>query len=262
MKSLFEKEERKAVIDRLKIDLISRFYPFSKEEVLKYKSILNFGYNQLMSNEQISWDTEMLDNLCDNVDWSAIHKIQNLHFDKEFFKKYESKIDFRSIHFSKNIKWSNDLLIAYGDRFDWSSSLITKKPLSKIENLRRYKDRLNWGLVSERINIDFNDNNLEEFADRWDWKKLSLNRNLPVTVEFIKKHIDQLDFDVLSQNPRSLELILKYPSSKRWNWEMVILNPAITYNRELFEFLFIHYKKQYESKEFTNPFFKRMALLN
>jgi hypothetical protein len=260
MKSLFEKEEKENAINQLKVDLISRFYPFSKEEVLLYKSVLNFDRYQLMNNELIEWDFEMLDDLNDKIDWTAIWKIKNIILDIYFFKKYESQIDFSSIHLSKNIKWSDDLLSEFGDRFDWSKWLITKEPLSTIVNLRRFKDKLDWSYVSQIINIDFNEAVLEEFADRWDWEKLSSNKNLPLSVEFIQKHIDKLDFDALSQNPASIDLIFKYPNSKRWNWEKVLWNSAIIYYKKSFDFIFYYYKKHYETKEFTNPVLRRMAL--
>lgn len=260
MKSLFEKEEKETALNQLKVDLISRFYPFSKEEILKYKSAINFDYSQLMNNEFVEWDIDLIDVLVDKIDWTAIWKLKNISLDFEFFNKYDDKIDYTSIHLSKNIKWSENLLNIYGDKFDWSEWLITKEPLSTIENLRRFKDKLDWSFVSQRINIEFNNNVIEEFAEKWDWKKLSSNNNLTISVEFIQKHINQLDFDELSQNPKSIDLIYKYPTSKKWNWERVILNPAIKYNKEYFDFIFSHYKRYYEGNEFTNPIMKKMAL--
>lgn len=207
MKSLFEKEEKETILNQLKVDLISRFYPFSKEDVLKYKTILNFDRYHLINNEFIEWDDNQLDRLNDKIDWTAVWKINNICIDFDFFKKYETQIDFSSIHLSKNIKWSDNLLAEFGERFDWSKWLITKEPLSTIDNLRRFKEKLDWSFVSQRINIEFNENIIEEFAEKWDWEKLSSNTNLPLTVGFIQKHIEQLDFDALSQNPKSIELI-------------------------------------------------------
>jgi len=260
MKSLFEKEEKKTALNQLQVDLISRFYPFSKKEILKYKSVLNFDRYHLMNNEFVEWDINLIDGLVDKVDWTAIWKLKNISLDFEFFNKYDAKIEYSSIQLSTNIKWTENLLAIYGDKFDWTKWLITKEPLSTIDNLRRFKDKLDWSSVSQRINIEFNENVIEEFAEKWDWKKLSSNKILPISVEFIQKHINQLDFDALSQNPKSIELIYKYPTSKKWNWEKIILNPAIKYNKESFDFIFSHYKRQYEAKKFTNPIMKKRAL--
>lgn len=260
MKSLFEKEEKQTEFNQIKVDLISRFYPFSKEQVIKYKSVLNCGRYHLMNNELVQWDMELIDILDEKIDWSAIYKLKNIDLDISFLKNYKEKINFTSIHLSKNILWSDELLSEFGDRFDWSKLPITKDPLSTIENLRRYKDKLNWSLVSQRINIQFNEAILEEFSDKWDWEKLSANKNLPLSVEFLQKHLDKLDFDAISQNPNCIELIYRYPTSERWNWDKVIRNPAIAYDKESFDFVFSNYKRQYETKEFTNPILKKMAL--
>ena len=113
MRSLFEKEEKETALNQLKVDLISRFYPFSKDEVIKYQRVLNFDRYHLISNESIEWDNEQLESLYDKIDWTAIWKIKNINLDFEFFKKYEKQINFSSIHLSKNIKWTDNLLAEF-----------------------------------------------------------------------------------------------------------------------------------------------------
>ena len=90
MKSLFEKEEKAIAINQLKLDLISRFYPFSKDDILQYKSILNFDRYHLMNNDSVKWDIELLDKVDTKIDWSALWKIKTIKFDIAFFKRYES----------------------------------------------------------------------------------------------------------------------------------------------------------------------------
>jgi hypothetical protein len=260
MKSLFEKEEKETAINQIKVNLISRYFPLEKDEVLKYKAILNFDRYHLLSNEYIKWDNEQLESLSDKIDWTAIWKIKNIILDFEFFEKYEKKIDFSTIHNSNSIIWTNKLLAQFGDKFNWSKTLILKEPLSTIDNLRRFQDKIDWSLVSQRININFSESAIEEFTEKWDWKKLSLNENLPISVDFIQKHIDQLDFDALSENPKCIELIYKYPTSKKWNWNKVILNSAIKYDKFSFEFLFGHFKKQNEGNAYSNSYLKLFAL--
>ena len=259
MKSLFEKEEKDDALNQLKIDLISRFYHFSKEDVLNYKSVLSFNSSPIMKNEFIDWDNELIENLADKIDWTEIWRIKNICLDFEFFKKYENQIDFSTIHLSKNIKWTDNLLADFGDKFNWNKWLITIEPLSNIINLRRFKDKLDWSIVSQRINIELNDNLIAEFAEKWDWKKLSSNKHLPLTLEFIEKHNRQLDFNELSQNPKSLDLIFKYPTLKYWNWDNVILNPAIIYDKDTFNFIFNYFKRNLEAKKYTNHLINKIA---
>ena len=210
MNNLLNKEEQDLEIKRIKVSLISLFYPFSKEEILKYKNALYFNDEYIMGNESILWDIDLVEKLKDKIDWQCLYKVKNIKLDIHFFRQFWMYIDFHLIIYSQNIEWSEELINEFGEKFDWSKWLISKEPLSNIKNLRQFKDKLDWGFVSQRIKIDFNENILEEFADKWDWKKLSLNKNLPLNVEFIKKHIDQLDFDELSKNPACLKIIKKY----------------------------------------------------
>lgn len=253
-------EVMQKIFTNLKFELISRFYPLSKENIIENMSVLDFGHNYFMRNENIYWDDELFKLLEGKIDWSSLWVIKNLKVDFNFFQKYEAKIDFGKIEKHSNIEWSDEILSLYACRFDWSKSLITKKPLSTTENLRKYADKLDWCYISQWLNIEFTEEILEEFSDKWDWQKLSANKNLPLSVEFIQKHIERLDFDVLSQNPKAIDIIYKYPTSKKWNWDRVILNPAIIFTKESFDFVFNHYKRQYETKEFTNPIMIKMPL--
>jgi len=260
MKRLLKKEEREEEINQLKIDLISCFYPFTKEELIHYQSIIKFDYYQRFNSNFINWDLNLIDQLAENIDWKSIYKIKNSRFDYAFFQKYEKRIDFKTIPYSKNIKWSEKLITNFGNQFDWSGSIFNHKALATLENLRRFKTQLNWGYVSEVIQLEFNENIINEFADLWDWKRLSANTNLPASFNFIEQYQQQLDFDKLSQNPQMLNLIYQNPSYKKWKWEKVILNPGIVYKKQTFTLIFNNYKKDFETKEFTHSKQKNMAL--
>lgn len=260
MKSLFEKEENEIALNQVKVDLISRYYPFTKEELIIYKDVLNFDRYNLMTNVHITWDYELIQILKDKIDWSALWKLKIVNLNYEFFKKFKDEIFLGPIGLSKNILWCDNILNNYGDRFDWSGGLILNDSLSTIENLRRFKEKLNWDLVSNWICIDFNRDVIEEFADKWNWKKLSANKHLPLTVDFVIKYLDKLDFDELSRNPSCISLIYQNPSSKRWNWFKVASNPGITYNDESFNFVYENFKKQNETNLIFSPLSKKFEL--
>jgi hypothetical protein len=276
-RSLFEKEEKEIALNQLKLDLISRFFPFEKEKIIKYKSILNGSL--LIKNDFVNWDIDLIDELDRKFDWSELFRIKNIKFDLAFFKKYEAKIEFSCLHLMKNIDWSKELLSEFEDRFHWNGTFILAVPICTLENLRKYQDVIKWEVVSNRIkleftkdileefsdrwdweklssntnlplSIDFSEHILDEFLDRWDWGKLSANPNLPLSIEFIQKYSEHLNFDAISKNPKALDLIYKFPTSKKWNWNNVILNSAINYDKESFDFVFKHYKMNYETKEF------------
>ena len=190
MRSLFEEEEKEIALNKLKVNLLSRFYPFTREEIIKYKPIFSYDYcTQLINNDLIQWDTDLLELLGEKFDWKSIYKIKNIKIDISFIKNYSHKIYFTTLHWSKSIVWSDEILSEFGEKFNWSSNLIKKEPLSTIQNLRRFRDKLDWGIVSRSINLPFNEDIINEFSDKWDWAKLSLNPNLPLSVEFIQKYL-------------------------------------------------------------------------
>lgn len=248
MKHLFEKQEREESIRGLKIDLISRFYPLSNIEVVKYKDVLNFGRQHLMKNESIQWDIELVKVLENKIDWSAIWKLKKIKIDIPFIKKFEALIDFESLQVSENIEWSEELIELYGDKFNWQKWLIIKEPLSTINNLRKFNDKLDWSRVSRGVKLKFTNEIIEEFKDKWDWKKLSANECLPSDLDFLRQYVDRLDFDELSMNKAILPLIYKYPKYPKWNWDRVIINRGIIYNQEAFEFMFSNFKEHWERK--------------
>ena len=54
-------ENDKKFYKPLLINLYSRFYPFTIEEVIRYKKILNFETSYLLSNENIKFDLESIE---------------------------------------------------------------------------------------------------------------------------------------------------------------------------------------------------------
>lgn len=254
--------EKEDVLNQLKIDLISRFHPLSREDIIKYKSILNFDRYQLMINENIHWDIELIKFVKDKIDCTAFWKLKNINLDVNFFDALDDVIDYSNIHLSKNIEWSSDLLSKYGDKFDWSKLSIRVDPLSNIDVLRKYKDLVDWKSASERLKLSFSDEIIEEFKEFWDWTKLSLNKNLPISLEFLERYKDNLDFENLSKNPSCIDIILKYAKSKRWNWNNVIINPGLDYNDKNFQLVFYYYHKTFLGNINKNPFYNNFLLSN
>lgn len=233
------------IFNQLKIDLISRFYPLSNEDIIKYKDILNCDRYQLMANENINWNIELIKLLKVKIDCTAFWKLNNINFDITFFDEFDDIIDYSSIHILNKIVWSSQLVSKYGDKFDWNRLSSYEEVISNIEILRRYKDRFNWVFISERIKISFSDEIIQEFKDYWDWSKLSLNKNLPISLVFLEKYKDSLDFENLSRNPTCIDIILKYAKSNRWNWNDVIINPGFEYDDKNFELVFNYYSRYY-----------------
>lgn len=245
MKSLFEEEEKENVLNALKIRLISQFFKFNREQIIKYKDILSFDSFTETNYESGIWDLELIESLGDKFNWNAIYKINTIPFDYNFIIKHESKLNFHSHLLVSRIQWTDFLINEFAHKLNWGSHIIYNKPFASAENLRKYKNIINWTNVSRNLNIEFTEELINEFSDKWDWSKLSENKHLNISIEFIQKYLDKLDFDVLSKNPSAWNLILKYPNSKRWNWENVATNPAVAYNDETFHFIFNRFSEAY-----------------
>lgn len=252
--------DKEFLINRLKIDLLTAYFPFSNEDIIKYQEILNFGEYQIFLNPHINWNIELINNIKNKLVTNSFWKLKNIILDISFFNEFDGIIDYHSIQLSKNIVWSDDLIIKYGDKFDWSKYLINKENLCTIQNIRRFKEKFDWNYVSEYLNFPIGDEFIQEFKVLLNWSKLSLNKNLLISLDILEKYKDNLDFENLSRNPSCIEIILRFPKSKRWNWNNVIINPGVDYNDEKFSLIFYYYFKSSLGNINKNPFFNKTLL--
>jgi hypothetical protein len=260
MKSLFEEEEKETAINQLKIDLLSRFYPLTNDEIIKYKAVLCNSANHLMKNKLVKWDYDLIENLKDKIDWDSIWYLSNVKYDFNFFSKYEKRINFKSITYSANIIWSDELVEVYGDSFEVDKRTLLPKALSNLKFVRKHKDKIYWPIASRNINFGFTDELISEFAKKIDWYTFSQNIHLPLTIEFLEKYKDKWDYNCLSRNPACLPLIFEFPAMKEWNWDMVIVNRGLNYNQSNFNFIFKHYSDKHQLKNLQNPKHKNYAI--
>lgn len=260
MSHLFEQLEKEEALNQLKIDLLSRFYPFTNDEIIQYAPILNFGYNHLMANNTVNWDIEMIEIWKDKMDWDGLWKIKNITIDYNFIKKYEDRINFNNLPDCKSVSWTLEIVDEYEDKFDWSGSISSISLFNNYDILKKYSDKLDWDKVSLHNYLLSSEEFINEYENKLNWRKISANKNIPISPEFILKYSDKLDINLISRLPFSVDFIYRYPIDIKWNWDMVIVNPGINYDDQTFKFIFENYKKYYQSKVFSNPLFKEFAL--
>jgi hypothetical protein len=260
MTHLFEQIEKEEAINQLKIDLMSRFYPFSKAELIENSSTINFGYSYLMANDSIQWDIEMIETLKDKIDWDGLWKIKGITIDHDFIKKYEDRFSFDKLPPSKCVSWTLEIVKDYEDRLDWSGSISSIELFNNYDILKTYSEKLDWDKVSLYNSLVSSEEFIKEFENKLNWKKLSANKNLPISPEFIYKYKDKLDINLISRLLSSLEFIFKYPTEINWNWDLVSVNYGIEYNEQTFNFIFNHYKKYHQSKVFKGRALQEFAL--
>lgn len=260
MKKTSKPVDKERLINQLKIDLLTAYFPLSNEDIIKYQEVLNFDEYQIFLNPNINWNIELIKVVKNKLAVSSFWKLKNISLDISFFNEFDNIIDYSSIQLSKNIVWNEELIIHYGDKFDWSKYLINKENLCTIKNIRRFKDKFDWNYVSQHLNFPIDDEFIEEFKYLLNWSKLSLNNNLLISLKLLEQYKDSFDFENLSRNPACINIILKYPKSKRWSWNNVIINPGITYNEEIFELVFHYYCKQYPLNSSKYKFYSKLLI--
>ena len=75
VKKIVTKEE---ILNQLKIDLISTFFHFTNEDILKYKEVLNFDDYTLMKNKNINWNIELIKASKDKLVIGELWKLKNI----------------------------------------------------------------------------------------------------------------------------------------------------------------------------------------
>lgn len=240
------------------INLYSRFYPFTIEEIIKFKKILNFEPSYLLSNENVRFDLDLIETLDIDKIWDSLYKINEVNIDIEFIKRNYSKIKFENLSIHNNINWTIELVEFLEDKIDWRKSYILRKFDTDLVLyvLEKHKNILDWKWISRNIDIVKDIDVIELYVEFWNWSDLSANSNLSIDLNFLTKYKDRLDWDKLSINKSAFEMIMKFPESKRWNWLKVVSNPAIVYDSTIFEFLFKHFSDYIVNRTNTIPFIK------
>ncbi|MGJ1292435.1 MULTISPECIES: hypothetical protein [Bacteroidota] len=195
-----------------------------------------------MENEHIKWSEELLWELKDVLDWSALWKIKpKIAVDDIFLNKFNSYLDINSLHIC-DLQISLDSALSLLKRITWNDRLFCKLQLIHPDLLGWFPlaENMDWKVLSRSIRWDAH--YIKKYSDYIDWDELSSNSNIEFSVELIKECKDQLNFSNLSINPSVVSVIKIYPKSNKWNWDKVILNRGFNYKNDFF-FLYKNYIK-------------------
>ncbi len=247
---------------QLAIKLFSKFHPFTKDEIIQYKSILEINDGYLLSNENIKWDIDLIERLNTADVFNGLYKIKNLDFDLQFFKRNFRKFRKGRVNTLSNIQWSADLLELLDKKIDWKQSYILRKipPDFRLNILRTKTKQLNWKWLSRSLDINFTPELIDEFSDFWDWRELSKNTSLNIDVNFLKRYKNKIDWKSISSNEAAIDMILEYPNSESWDWYEVVANPGITYNALNYETILKYFTLFLNKQKSVHPFFLKNPL--
>lgn len=231
------------MLHQLKIDLVSRFYPLSIDEVKTNIDRLNFDGYHFMMSEHIEWDIELVDLLKDKIDWTALFKLKSLKVDIPFINLFIDYIDFKTVGIC-NVVFSNQIHKGFLDRYPWGSDNILLF-LNKNEEmipyvLAEYKEVINWKVFSRSIALPYI--TIVQYENYIDWDELSKNNKIN-DVDLVLLHYRvRLDERSISGNIAYADLIRKNPQALTWKWNSVLLNHGFSLEKDA-EFLYKNYRE-------------------
>lgn len=240
------------------IDMLSRQYAFSSNQIISYKDVLNFNESYLTYNKKVIWDIPTIEVVKDKIDWKGFYHINGLELDLTFFKTFEEYINFNAIYLNRNIDWSNELLDKYADKWEWNR-LMARPITATPRNIAKYNDRYDWDSFSSNWHLVLTEELIDTYKDNWNWVKLSSNSNLKLNKKGIEKYKERLCFNGLSRNAAMVPFILAYPNDYNWNWNTFIQNPGVVFSDKLVKFLMTKLKAEMTilkdaSEEMQNDF--------
>lgn len=215
-----------------------QFYDLDTSYLEQYK--YNWQPHLLAKNPNVDWTMEYLTEMEDFVDWVNLQHYAKIPTTKEFFTKFQHRIDWDYLILNRNIKIDAEFLKDHarkiiGERrnFAWTPEmikthidlLVPRKDsyLTSIQQLSKDEEQIIW---SAEI--------IEAFKEEWDWISLSNNPELPLSMEFIDEFSDKWEWAILSQNKGidfSEELLVKYEDL--WSWKYLGQNHSLEISEAL-----------------------------
>lgn len=234
---------------QLKRQLISYFYPFTKEDIIDFKEYINFDYTIFNENPCIQWNIDIIREVKDEIDWTHLFLMKNLKVNLDFIKEFESYIDFHTLQYSKGLIWSQALINSYGDQLNWSSvGVPNKSAIATVQNLKKYENIIDWNKLSKAFDFSSNPHAFKAFINKWNFDKLSSNPTLPFTEKLLNENFEKWNFKTLSRNPQCLYFILDNPEMDCWSWHNVASNSGLTYNERILKLIYQYRKKEVRKK--------------
>ncbi len=212
--------------DEFFINMASLYYPFNKNQLRKYKSILD--WKTICGNSEIEWTLDLI-----------------IEFEELLTDKEENKFDWQ-FQTNEGVEWSYDLIKYFHSKWEWeylaqNSSFMSNKEccnlfqnelLQYFETIEKLIDTSNYFTDGAYAVLHNANRNVKEMLEH---KEFQIQ-----TIQEIDK-TEKIDFKYLSQNeilPWSEELLDKY--SEKWFWNCISSNQSIPWNLPLL--------KKYESK--------------
>ena len=147
---------------RFFIRLISKYYPFDLNLLLKHEYLLDWSL--ISENEAISWDADIIKAGQGRWDWKILSTNPAVFRDVNLIEIFNYHIHW---------EYANDpycTTIASNTGINWTIELIEK-----------YEDLWDYHQMSHNTHIPWTESLIDKYINKWDWESMSSNQSLPWT---------------------------------------------------------------------------------
>lgn len=197
------------------IALVSLKYNFSKDQLEKFKDILD--WKKVSANTEISWDKDIMDKHVHLLHWDI------LSANTAAFTDFNLVSDFQD-----SIRWKGSTYAAFDCISDNSGIRWTE------ERIKKFAFKLCFEKLSTNSNIEWSEKLLDLYRHQWDWEELIANRSFPWTPELFDKYLDTSYLRLTgARNNFSLlnySFVEKY--SDMLDWHSISMNPLLPWEEK------------------------------
>lgn len=141
------------------IDLISNYYPFTKDELHKYNNLLNWG--EISANESIEWTEQLYNEFSEKIDHGGLANNKSFPWTEEFIAKHYEAL------FQLDEEGLDGMFMSLNPSLPFSHNFIDT-----------YKSIWRWGFLSSNPGVPFTIELIDEFKDYWIREEFELNERL------------------------------------------------------------------------------------
>lgn len=198
------------------INLLSKEFPFTSEQLLKYSNILD--WRLVSSNTNIIWDFDLIFCFYDKISW------KDLTINRAAFLDI-SLLDV----FSDKVQWKNN-------NDEWGFSIAANEGLPwTLEFIKKYDSKIKFKELSVNRSVEWSEELIDRYWGKWDLNELGSNVAFPWDLRLFDKYLGEefLDDFSIHFNQRLLgnfDLVEKYKS--RIKWSIACSNPFLPWSEK------------------------------
>lgn len=195
------------------LNLLSKEFPFTSEQLQKYSNILD--WRLLSTNTNIIWDFDLIFSFYDKISWKDLTINKNAFLDITLLDVFTDKI-----------QWKNNI-------DEWGVSISANEGLPwTSEFIKKYDSKIQFKELSINRSVKWSEEIIDRYWGKWDLDELGNNEAFPWDLRLFDKYLGKefLDDFLIQYNQRLLgnfDLVEKYKDKIKWS--IVSSNPYLSW---------------------------------